>query len=119
MVSFFPQREENIRRKALPIFPDFATVQRRNLTMTAMKCGKEFRSRSPSPILAFFSLYRVSAKGTTMTRTLDVISEVIRTPKNPFRQAADRPEKPQKHRYERRKVKQYIQLGDWSEQAHP
>jgi len=48
-----------------------------------------------------------------MTKTLDVISEAIRNPKHPFPQVADRPDKPQKHRYERRKVKQYIQLGDW------
>lgn len=49
-----------------------------------------------------------------MAKSLDVISDVIRTAKNPFRQTADRPDKPHKHRYERRKVKQYIQLGDWS-----
>lgn len=54
-----------------------------------------------------------------MTRTLDGISEMIRTPKNPFRQTADRPDKPQKHRYERRKVKQFIHLGDWAEEAKP
>ncbi len=56
-----------------------------------------------------------------MTKSLDVISEVIRTPKNPFRQTADRPDKPQKHRYERRKVKQYILAGDWTgeEEAKP
>ena len=54
-----------------------------------------------------------------MMKSLDVISEVIRTPKNPFRQAADRPGKPLKHRYERRKVKQYIQAGDWADEAKP
>lgn len=55
-----------------------------------------------------------------MTKTMDVISEAIRSPKNPFRQTADRPDKPHKHRYERRKVKQYIHLGDWTtEEAKP
>ena len=49
-----------------------------------------------------------------MAKSLDVISDVIRTAKNPFRQTADRPDKPHKHRYERRKIKQYIQLGDWT-----
>jgi hypothetical protein len=49
-----------------------------------------------------------------MTKSLDVISDVIRTSKNPFRAIADRADKPQKHRYERRKVKQYIQAGDWT-----
>ena len=54
-----------------------------------------------------------------MMKSLDVISEVIRTPKNPFRQPADRPGKPLKHSYERRKVKQYIQAGDWADEAKP
>jgi hypothetical protein len=54
-----------------------------------------------------------------MTKTLDVISEAIRNPKHPFPQVVDRPEKQQKHRYERRKVKQYIQLGDWRNSENP
>jgi hypothetical protein len=49
-----------------------------------------------------------------MTKTLDTITETIRTSKHPFRQTDDRPFKPQKHRYERRKVKQIIQQGDWA-----
>jgi hypothetical protein len=48
-----------------------------------------------------------------MTKTLEFISDVIRNPKHPFRQADDRPDKPQKHRYERRKIKEYIRLADW------
>ena len=48
-----------------------------------------------------------------MTKSLDTISEAIRNSKHPFPQVADRPDKPHKNRYERRKVKQYIQLGDW------
>jgi hypothetical protein len=56
----------------------------------------------------------------SMTRSLDVINEVIRTHnKNPFRQMADRPGKALKHRYERRKVKQYIHTGDWADEARP
>ena len=54
-----------------------------------------------------------------MTKTLDVISEAIRNPKHPFPQVVDRPEKQQKHRYERRKVKQYILLGDWRNSENP
>jgi hypothetical protein len=52
-----------------------------------------------------------------MTKSLDTISEAIRNPKHPFPQVADRPDKPHKNRYERRKVKQYIQLGDWVTEA--
>jgi hypothetical protein len=53
-----------------------------------------------------------------MTKTLDVISDVIRNPKHPFRKVDNRPKKAQKHRYERRKIKEYLQMGDWlSEQT--
>ena len=47
-----------------------------------------------------------------MTKTLDLITEIIRNPKHPFRKADDRPVKAQKHRYERRKIKEIIQSGD-------
>jgi len=49
-----------------------------------------------------------------MIKTLDAIAEVIRNPKHPFRRVENRPAKPQKHRYERRKIKEYIRLGDWA-----
>jgi hypothetical protein len=48
-----------------------------------------------------------------MTKTLEALSEVIRNPKPSFRQIEDRPEKAKKHRYERRKIKEFIRLGDW------
>jgi len=48
-----------------------------------------------------------------MTKTLDVITEAIRDSKHPFRKADDRPKKAQKSRYERRKIKEYLHLGDW------
>jgi len=46
-----------------------------------------------------------------MTKTLEVINEAIRNPKHPFRKVANQPNKPQKHRYERRKIRGYLQLG--------
>lgn len=49
-----------------------------------------------------------------MIKTLDLIDEVIRNPKHPFRQVANRPDKPTKHRYERRKAREYMRLADWS-----
>lgn len=49
-----------------------------------------------------------------MPKSLDAITEAIRNPKHPFPQVGDRPDKPQKNRYERRKVKQYLHLGDWA-----
>lgn len=47
------------------------------------------------------------------TKPLDHIDEVIRNPKHPFRQVADRPDKPHKNRYERRKVREFIRVGEW------
>jgi hypothetical protein len=51
-----------------------------------------------------------------MTKTIDTVTEIIRDPKHPFRKVDDRPMKAQKHRYERRKVKEIIRLGDWAEE---
>ena len=48
-----------------------------------------------------------------MTKSLEVISEVVNDPKHPFRKVDNQPKKPQKHRYERRKIKEYLHLGDW------
>ena len=50
-----------------------------------------------------------------MTKSLEVISETIRNPKHPFRKVDNQPKKPLKHRYERRKIKEYLHLGlgDW------
>jgi hypothetical protein len=53
-----------------------------------------------------------------MTKSLDLIVESIRNQKHPFPQVVNRPAKPQKSRYERRKVREYLRLGDWrSEEA--
>ena len=48
-----------------------------------------------------------------MTKTLDLITETIRNTKHPFRKTDATPEKPKKNRYERRKIREYIKLGDW------
>ena len=48
-----------------------------------------------------------------MTKTLDVITETVRSSKHPFRKSDSRPKKAHKHRYERRKIKEYLNLGDW------
>ena len=51
-----------------------------------------------------------------MSKSIEVSSEAVRNPKHPFRQVDDRPTKPAKHRYERRKVKEILRVGDWAEQ---
>jgi len=48
-----------------------------------------------------------------MTKTLEVITEAIHNPKHPFRKVENQPKKPQKHRYERRKVRGYLQPEQW------
>jgi hypothetical protein len=47
-----------------------------------------------------------------MSKTLDVIAEVIRNPKHPFRKVDHQPKKALKHRYERRKIKAFLHLSD-------
>jgi hypothetical protein len=48
-----------------------------------------------------------------MTKSNESISEVVRT-KHPFRQTESRPAKPQKNRYERRRIREILRLSDWS-----
>ncbi len=47
-----------------------------------------------------------------MTKTIDVITEILRNSKHPFRKAENQPKKAQKHRYERRKIKGFLHLGE-------
>lgn len=49
-----------------------------------------------------------------MTKTLNLIHESVRNNKHPFRQIDSRPAKAQKNRYERRKVRELLRLGDWT-----
>jgi hypothetical protein len=49
-----------------------------------------------------------------MTKTLNLIHEAVRNTKHAFRQIEQRPAKAQKHRYERRKVREIIRINDWS-----
>ncbi len=48
-----------------------------------------------------------------MTKSLEVINEAVRNSKHPFRKVDNQPKKEQKHRYERRKIKEYLHLGEW------
>jgi hypothetical protein len=57
-----------------------------------------------------------SATTRAMIKTLEVITEAIRNPKHPFRKADSQPKKSMKHRYERRKIKEYLHLADWQEE---
>jgi len=46
-------------------------------------------------------------------KTFEAISEAVCNPKYPFRKAGQQPKKARKHRYERRKIREYLHLGDW------
>lgn len=48
-----------------------------------------------------------------MRKSPALISEVIRETRLPLRGLEDRPHKSQKHRYERRKVRECLRLTDW------
>jgi hypothetical protein len=60
---------------------------------------------------AWLNLNKETNQG--MTKSLEVISEAIRNPKHPFRKVDNQPKKPLKHRYERRKIREYLHLGEW------
>jgi hypothetical protein len=48
--------------------------------------------------------------------TFQFMNEAIKNPKHPFRKTDSQPRKAQKNRYERRKVKEFLHLGDWSQE---
>ena len=52
----------------------------------------------------------------TMKRMMEVITEVVRDPKHPFPKMDHQPKKTLKNRYERRKIKEFLHLGDWQEE---
>ncbi|MDE3066779.1 MAG: hypothetical protein KGJ60_04420 [Verrucomicrobiota bacterium] len=59
------------------------------------------------------SSYNPDERKRAMMKTLEVIGEAVRNPRPPFRKTAHQPKKALKHRYERRKIKEYLHLGDW------
>ena len=56
-----------------------------------------------------------------MAKSLEFIVETIRASKHPFHQVDDRPLKAQKHRYERRKINEFLRQSDsdWREELRP
>jgi hypothetical protein len=60
-------------------------------------------------------LIRTLKGNVLMKKNLDAIHETLRASSHPFRQTDSRPRKAQKHRYERRKIREFMKLGDWLE----
>ena len=48
-----------------------------------------------------------------MTKTLESMNDAVKNPKQSFKKSDHQPKKALKHRYERRKIKEYLHLGDW------
>jgi hypothetical protein len=55
-----------------------------------------------------------ASKELSMTKTLNLIQETVRDTKHTFHQAENRLAKAQKNRYERRKIREFLRLGDWT-----
>jgi hypothetical protein len=51
----------------------------------------------------------------SMTKTCETMTDTLRDPKAQFRKADHLPRKTQRHRYERRKTKEFLHLVDWRE----
>lgn len=51
-----------------------------------------------------------------MTKNLESMSEVIRNPKHAFRKSEFQSKKQLRHRHERRKIREFLHLGDWLEE---
>ncbi|MCS7089985.1 MAG: hypothetical protein RMN51_00225 [Verrucomicrobiota bacterium] len=48
-----------------------------------------------------------------MRKSVAPMAEVVRDSKPPFRKLQHQPKKAQRHRYERRKIKAYLNMADW------
>ena len=52
-----------------------------------------------------------------MKKMMEAITDIVRDPSHPFRKMEHQPKKTLKNRYERRKVKEYLHMVDWQEEA--
>jgi hypothetical protein len=71
-------------------------------------------AKQGKPVGILHALLNLIKGNQAMTKSLEVISEAVRNPKHPFRKVDNQPKKPLKHRYERRKIKEYLHLGEWA-----
>ena len=72
--------------------------------------GKE---QGKSPVASFTPDNNTKKENEGMAKSLEALSEVVTNQKHPFRKVDNQPKKPLKNRYERRKIKEYLHLGDW------
>jgi hypothetical protein len=85
--------------------------------------GPRWAANSFIPVreLASFRLCEgsnINPKGEyVLMKTAGMMVDLVRTQKHPFRQADMRITKMQQNRYERRKVREFLRLGDWMAEA--
>ncbi len=53
-----------------------------------------------------------------MKKHTDVVTGLV-SEEHPFHQAQTQPGKAKQHRYERRKIRNILKIGDWREQTQP
>lgn len=58
------------------------------------------------------ALVTTQKKHSAMTKSLEVITETVTNAKHPFPKVDNHVKKPSKHRYERRKIKEYLHLAE-------
>lgn len=52
-------------------------------------------------------------KENAMMKSIETMGEAIRNPKHPFRKTEHHSKKSLKNRHERRKIREFLHLGDW------
>jgi hypothetical protein len=77
--------------------------------MSVQLVGRPEQGKAVGMLHAWLNLNR---ENQAMTKSLEVIGEAIRNPKHPFPKVDNQPKKPLKHRYERRKIKEYLHLEE-------
>lgn len=95
------------------------------LMTSALVLSLDRRGLIPTPPMLCMRLIHTSLVGrrvgsprgkeTRMTKTHATLNDVIRNSKHGFQQMDDRPGKPQKHRYERRKIRELLRSKDIEE----
>lgn len=73
----------------------------------------ENRSRVESGMIIAALLTEYTGKDLPMMPNTEIVSDAVRNNRHRFHQAEGRKKKSQKHRYERRKIKEILTLADW------
>lgn len=64
-------------------------------------------------IIYALSPMKGNRKENAMMKSIETMGEAIRNPKHPFRKTEHHSKKSLKNRHERRKIREFLHLGDW------